>query len=591
MRVALLLLLIATAACPGGGARGGGGAGGGPALTIPVTAGAAAELDRLDAAAGRGDRSAAWTRAHYLIDLFDDARFRRADDSLELLRRALRLPETVPRRGPRATEEVIARLLIEVDRVLRLDRRHAGAQAARTLLEIDGKPPATRAQLRQQVIELKAVAGALVDNARLRLHGICRQALGDALKLRWAQRAQAIAYCLYPLYGADPEPYFDADPLRRPPAPRWRELTATLAELAGQVASGPGRLAPAGRHARAELQTFLAASAAELPEPIEPAALRLPRAAHAPAYDGTPVIVIRAGEPVASAQDYAALVDAQLQGDGRETVALAIGEGAALEAFLRAGAGAAQAGARWIELVYGLPQTLTVPAGDYWHGRLDGGALIPGALPVALSTEAPPARSDPRRAPHAPRWEPERARLGLHLVIEKEAWRLVAPDGEVALITTTGRGGDRGTELRESLARARDAFAGETGLVIVPAAGASFASLAEAIQLAARDAAGRPLFDRLALGTAPPRAAGVQTLVQRIERRRRARVTIEPTALQSRVPALRACYQDLLEKRPDLAGAVTVRAAGSTNGKPDPGLRACALAAVRESATITFAPR
>jgi hypothetical protein len=600
VRAALFLVAVLAAGCPGGGVRNGGGGGGTGApteLTIPAVPGAADRLVALGRTADRGAVEAAWTRAHYLLDLYDDARFRRADDSLDLLRGALGIAAASPRRGAAATDEVIGKLLIEVDRVLRLDRRHHAAQQARTLLETEQKPPTDRTQLRQRVIELKSVAAGrtLAGNARLRLFGLCRTALGDAIRMRWADRAQTMVHCLYPLYGADPEPYFDADPLKRPPLPRWRDLADALAQLGAAIAGGGDRTAPAGKRVAAELAEFMKTAAEELPDPIEPAALGLPRAQHASPYEWTPLIPIGTGAKLLSVEDYTGLVDAQLQGDGREAVAVAIAEAADLEALRRATAAATAAGARWIEVTYGLPQTLAVPEGDYWHGKLDGAAFVPGVIAVNLSTAPPAATSDPRRQPHAPPWEPDRARLGLHLVVEAHRWHLIAPGGEVASVPTGQPGGDRGTELRTHLARVRAAFANESGLLVVAGDGATWASVAEAIALSARDAQGRPLFDRLAFAAAPPKPAGPQTLGQRIDRRFRAQVTITAEGLEGRIAGIRACYQDQLEKRPELAGTVVV----GGSGKVDAGLRACAERGVEalmkerkvDQVTIVMRPR
>ena len=92
-------------------------------------------------AAGGGD---GWPRVHRLVDLYDTARFAKSAETRAALGRELGVEVGT---GPAATDRVIAALLVEVDRVLAGERLHAGAQAARTLLEFDGTPPAVRREL------------------------------------------------------------------------------------------------------------------------------------------------------------------------------------------------------------------------------------------------------------------------------------------------------------------------------------------------------------------------------------------------------------------------------------------------------------
>jgi len=78
------------------------------------------------------------------------------------------------------------------DRILEHERLHKDAQAARTLLEWDRRPPATRKDLFLAASRLKTLArggGPLAANATLRLALLCTQAFRELPHLRARDRA------------------------------------------------------------------------------------------------------------------------------------------------------------------------------------------------------------------------------------------------------------------------------------------------------------------------------------------------------------------------------------------------------------------
>ncbi|HUH02263.1 MAG TPA: hypothetical protein VML75_09710 [Kofleriaceae bacterium] len=598
--LAVAALATALAGCP----RGSGGktpvipnGTDGDALTIPATADTFHVLDELGARARRGDLASAWLRAHYLLDLFDDARFRNDARSRAALWKGLSQNE--PDRGPAATDRAIAALEIEVDRVLELDRLHPGASAAKTLLAYDATPPRQRVQVLQRMIELKG-AGNVPDveaNATLRLVAYCARALEDATRAAWAERPQIASHCLYPLYTADPEPYFHADPQRRPPVPRWRDLVTEVTRRLETIA-GAARLAPTAAHLAAHVARLARDRGAELPDPLDPAGL--PRADHAPPHDWTPVLTAPAAD--ADLRALAGEVSLPLQGDGRGVVALALPASASRASYELAVRAASAAGAEAIELLYDTAQLLSVPKGDYWYGRLaDNTVHRAGAVRIALGTE-PRADGTPRRGPHEPRWDPSRATLGVHLVIGATRWTLVAPEGELASIAHDSAKGDPHTELRVALSRLRAAFPSEAGLLVFAEPDSDYLAIARAVQAAAYDDQGRALFPMLARTGARPKRVG-DTLPRRLERRWTARVQIEPNAMQGSVAGVRACYQDRLESDPSYASTMSVQRVGTgarvVSGGGGKALDRCIEAAIGPamiagsvaSANITLAPR
>ena len=583
----LALAAVAVAGCPRGGAREP--APSPAALTIPATDGAARRLADLAERAGGGDDAAAWTRAHYLLDLFDDARFREDAASRALLTGALGVADA---RGTAATDATIDALRTEVDGVLARDRLHAGASAARVLLEMDRHPPAHRAQVFQRMNELEAAGRVdeLAANAALRRSFYCLQALRDATRAPPALRMQRLSHCLYPLYDADPEPYFAADPSRRPPPPRWRDLVNDAVALLG--AADGSRLQLAAKHLAGELDDLAKRRGSELPVDPSPEKLGVPEADHALVYDGQPILEVDAET---EADRAASALSLQIEGDGRGVVMLPLAADAPRRRFDVGIDTARRAGAAAVDLGVMIAQTLEVPAGDYWavHGGPTTVHRLAGVR-VALGTDARD-NGAPTRGPRSRLWDPARAQLGLRLVIDATHWRVVAPDGEVGAVKATAPKGDPRTELRVLLARVQAAFPDERALIVIARPEAPYPSIARAIASAAYDDRGRPLFPMMALGTDAPQATSTtRTVAQRIERRWRARVAVQPDELSNLAVAVRRCYQELLEAHPALAGNVHLTATSSASSP----LQRCAAETLRgamaerhvDSADVTFAP-
>jgi len=591
---ALLAVLLASTACPG---RGGPSTGRPAPATVPTVAedlrqlvippaeGTSAALERLEKHADEGEIAAAWGRTHYLIDLFDDARFRRDDDSLRLLAATTGDATLEPNaRGADATAKVLAFLSAEVNRVVRIDRLHAGAQAALTLLAFDARPPQRRADVFQRMSEVKALAhdSDLSSNAVLRMYGYCRTAFEDAARARWADRIEMLCHCLYPLYDSDPAPYFADDPAARPPPPRWIDLAEGMGALLDRVSARSDRLAKAAEYQRKNLAAFLDENAGQFPEPPDPDALGAPLVARATPYDWTPMLKLGAGTKLESVEHDAEALAMPVEGDGRSTLALALAGAAPAGALEHAIAVAKQVGAARLELLVSVRQRLDVPPGDYWHGRLAGDtATRLAVIPVAIEPARPAPGQAPTATPEQPIWDPERASLGLHLVIGPTTWKLLAAGGALRTIDTAPGAGDPAAALRESLTRVRGAFSDEVGLVLVPLPEANYGSVVAAANAAARNDQGRALFPMLAFAATAPKPARGKALLTRVERRWQATVAVEPAALETRTAVVRRCYQTLLEKQPRLAGTVRLEVGPKgpkvVSGPANRKLRDCAL--------------
>ena len=525
---------------------------------------------------------AAWARAHYLLDLFDDARFARDDTSLAVLHDALGLPGE-PARGGQATDVVLTGMGREVDQVLALRGDHEPARAAKALLAYDTRPPTRRGQVLRRMIALKNIVrsgGPLVANARLRLASYCARALADAVIPRYAERSGRVAHCLYPLYDADPEPYFAGRPSERPPPPDWRELAGDLGSLIDEVATSDSRVARAAAHQRRALAEFLAKRAPLLPSPPATKGIALPVLERAAPYDWTPAAVA----PIEDAQADLEALGRAIAGDERGALAVVMDAGASGAELITAARLGVRVGAERLELVGAMQQSLTAPPGDYWHGRLRGGkasrlAIVPLSLAILSGRTASRSRY----------WDPDRATLGVHLIVTNTSWRLVAASGEIAVIAAEPASAEPARQLASRLRDLRAAFGGEDGLVIVPGPGATAGHLVRAAQASRRDAQGRIVMRQIALGDRAP-AVVKKTLARRIARRKGAAVAVKPEVLSPRTSVLRACYQDQLERKPTLAGTfrleLRARSGKETvavvSGPRDRALRACVQSGLSE---------
>ncbi len=538
-------------------------------VVLAVVVGCGGRARSPEAPAAAADR---FERVHRLVDLYDTARFAKSAEARTALGRELGFAVGT---GPAATEKVIAALEIEVDRVLAADRLHAGGQAAKTLLDFDGKPPAARAEVLQRMREVKAIArgsGPMAPNARLRLAGYCWRALDDATRAPWRQRPFAIAHCLYPLYDSDPEAYFDRDPDRRPPTPGWRDLIKASHDLI----RGEGALDAARSRLYDTLSAIEKDSAAEMP--IEPASDV--DVTGVPLYDWT---------PVATPATPADALRERIQGDGRGQVALEVRASGQGEILAMANVARA-AGASEIQLVGGRRQRLEVPPGDYWHGRR-AEMRRAAVVPISLAPLGPIAANGGRN-PYAVDFS---AGLRLALIIGAHRWRLVGESGELLSVESDGVKSPS-PALVEALLRVRAAFPEQQALALVIEPGAPNGhAIAAGAAAAWRD--GKPFF-RLGLAANAPAVKG-NALARRVALRAGASVAIVPDTLAARKPALLACYQDALERAPKLAGAVRVEPKDGKAvavGAADRKLAACATAALGKaliasgvaSAEVTF---
>lgn len=579
--LAAVFMLLALGAACGGGTAAGPSRGLSleaerPHLTVPPSAGTAVSLQRLADAAQHGDAGAAWARSHELIDLFDAARAAHDVASRALVLQALAVPDAGDADRGRTTDAALDALLVGVDHVLELDRLHKDAQAARTLLDWDRHPPASRKDLYVAAAALKRIArggGPLAANATLRLALFCAGAFRDAPRLVARDRPGALSSCLYSLFDADPAPYFDADPARRPPAPAWKDLDAGLGTLLDRLAKMPSRVAGVAAPLRAEQATVVADAEGKglLPRPLDPRALRLPMVAAAPVFDWEPLVFVHDPTPEELARFEKELGEL-LVADGRSRAALALTADAPASSFLAVAGLARRLGADTVELAVGWEQQVKPPSGDYWFGRTpDGRVARVGVLGLAFVGGAG--------------WDPARSALGMTLVVGPKRWQLVAPRGALPPVEIGADAAAASTALGKELAQIADAFPDEAALAVVPEPDVTVGALAAAL------VAARAHKLALGLGEAAPTPARGGNLAARAALRAGAHVKIVPDAFADRVPAVRRCYQDAVEHDASLAGVLAIEAGPRVvSGPRDETLRRCVVARLADKMAAEKTP-
>lgn len=507
-------------------------------------------LDQMQQESDKGRPDLAKVRAHYLLDLFDTIRFGGDEKSRSLLAKVLGWP-VESMRGPGATQAAAELLVLEFDHILERDRQDKLGAQGRTIANFDNTPPKARKEVFQRILELKRIIttkGPLSDNATLRLFGYCKNAMLDAKSLGRRDRRIAISHCLYPLYAANPEPYFADKAEHRPPPPEMRSLVAPLQTL---LTESNGRLAPTIAAQANWLEEF--ASGSSFRTTIAASEALLPSATRVLPYDDAPLV----GDNLRSA----------LQSDGRGIAALALPASAKASDTIKAATFAANVGAHTLAVVVVMKQKLNVPKGDYWSGKLErDGKTVEraGEIPLSLARIGSSKESGQNASTRAKAsaWDPTRAALELHLLISPASWQLVSPLGSLATIDTRTDSKLPQDALRQQLSLLRLAFPDEDGLILVPDNNASHAALIGAAQAARHDSQGKPLFSSLALASKGPKSKKGNAFRRRVERRSAAKVSVKPATAAAQASVARLCYLALQDKGKAPSGQVHIEADG-----------------------------
>jgi hypothetical protein len=522
-------------------------------LKLPPDQDAERALEELWPIARRGACAAAWLRVRYLIDLFDVARLFPVErgalaPSHALLWRALRLAGD-PGRGRIATVQVIEGLNTAVAVLPRSCPEQVEAETARRLLQADAAARRDIASALATAVTYKQIArseSALAPNAALRLLDWCAQAFRLAAGGSTALQAERLNQCLFPLFDADPRPYFSPNPAERPPDPPWPVLARILAEKRSRLSQT--RLAFLAHEIVQSEQTFLSLAAPTLPTPLDLSRITLPSGVASEAWDRTPLVLLTGqgflvGGQAILADDLEALESAisrRLRGDRRGRVAVAAASGTDARTLLAVARAARRAGARILELGVARRVADRAPSGDVQS------AVAPGqpvrrleVIPVSLVLLSSAAAGAPSR--DGPRGLDYDVRTGEHeltLSVGRGHFSVASADGILPSVPKEGL-----TSWLDSLRRA---YPDDTSLILVPGPTATYSDAVDAAGLALSRGSDRSPFAGLALagpGRVPGNDADLRPLLQLFGA---ARVSTDPTLPPPWLSALRRCYLETL---------------------------------------------
>lgn len=550
------------------------------ALTLPPRPDTSAALAALARAASEGSCPSAEARARYLLDLFDVVRLLpdlAASDQARLASTHALLWESLSLPGEPARGRLATRLVLEG---LHLAATGAAASACRSasaapqMIELLDADQASRRDprdaLRLAVVYKRLARSDSVfrDNARLRLADWCWQAFKLAAGGEAALQHARLNQCLFALYDADPSPYFEADPHKRPMDPPWTLLRDQL--LASLDTLSTGRLAVLGEALKRSAGSFLDQAAPSLPLPLDLGRLSLALATWSQPWDRTPLA--RIGDKGFLVDGIACLHDQEdcvqraiarrLEGDRRGRLTLLAPPDSRADEILPFARDARLAGASILELALSRQIADQAPEGDVQRAIFGQGPLfrletLPfSLLPLAARAAASPSRDTPRGLGYAP----ENAPNQLSMRIRRDGLILSSLHGTLPVISVK--------DLAATLLTLRLVYPEDSAMVLVPLPGSLVSDLVSAASTALRHE-NQSLFPGLALGPSglpQPEA----DLSPRLRLLSAAHVTVTPDASRTLAEGLRRCYLRVLgpavdQKGPHPAGTLLVQV---QTGKP-----------------------
>ncbi len=579
----------------------------GQALTLPPSSATGPAMDELKKMAGGGSCAAAWTRARYLLDLYDAVRLQPMMSHLDheafaqahlQLWIGLNIPGSAGR-GELATRQVQAALEQQFKAVPASCPQTAQARAALDLMAADNLPRKDVPEALASAVAVKRIARAsseVAPNATLRLCHWCISAFRLAAGGEPALQHLRLNQCLFPLYTADPSPYFEKDPTKRPPDPPWTLLGKGLSKLARTLSGG--RLAGLAAPLQRAADYALSDASSSLPVPLDLAILNLPTApaTGAAPWDRLPLVLytgkgylVGGRAIIAESEDEAADLETgikyRLRGDRRGRVTLAAAGSSPARVALTVGRAARLAGARTLELGVVRQVAPATSEGDVQRDVFGQGPVLRlhgvpiSLIPLAAKRVPTVARDRPRGLDYDPRSAPNH----LMLTLQRGRATLSSRDGVLQPV--------KFEQIRSTLEAARQAYPDDQGLLILPAPGVTLDELLFAAGAASRTAGDQPLFAGLALapaGSMPGSAADLSSVMRTLAP---ARAIVTPAGSRALGRGLLRCYHQALRAAmaeadmPTPSGELIFKRRrgkfkASRKGLKDKDLRKCAAAAM-----------
>lgn len=525
-----------------------------PALRLPPGAAAAKALATL--ASARPSCDGLWLRSRYLLDLFDWVRLLPSETGpgLEMLWSGCAL-EGKPARGRIATDQVLAAL----EGLLRqtatrckagLERELAShAASGLALLAADRASRAGPAAALQVAVAYRRIirgGSPFAENARLRLVDWCAEAFRLAAGGDPRDQQLRLDYCLFPLFPADPSPYFSDDPAERPPDPPWTVLREALVRARDGLKGS--RLAPLVERLAVQHRRFFTEAAPLLPAPLRLSSLDLPRLEGGHAWDRTPIVAVHPkgyvvdGLAVLEENERALelAVAARLHNDERRHITLVAERTVLASRLLDLGRLARKAGATTMGLA-GVREVARPTRGDV-QSLVFGDKPVVRLEEITVSLDLLAAVEDSGPARSLPRgliFDPRTAEGQLALSVGRDGVQVMSRDGRLGPVSVR--------DLPAQLAVIRKVYPEDRSIVVAPDGATTYEDLL-AVVAAARRHDGQPLFPGAALAQPSRLTQPAEELAPVLRLLAGAKVEAEPQRNRSWPALARRCYLETLRK-------------------------------------------
>lgn len=453
-------------------------------LSLPPTKASREALNLLKQIADQGSCQAAWLRGQYLIDLFDAARLLPQDLpyaqlGLSVLWSSIGLAGE-PARGRLATRQVLVSLTDVLSSVPEDCPQRAMVNTANRLLDTDQERRTTTREALAVVMKYKEIAyskAPLAPNALLRLVDWCAKAFRLAAGGESAQMHVRLNQCLYPLFDADPTPYFEADAAKRPPDPPWPILRAALDKLRSQLLGT--RLRKVAEQLQKTDSTFFELAAASLPTPLNLGLLTPPRDTGGVPWDRTPLVLVSdrgyvVGGLAVLEEDAEGLVKAvakRLHNDRRGRLTVVASPSSPASRIIAVARAASRAGAHTLELGIARRVADQPSAGDVQAAIFDKQPVLRlEGIPVFVGMFASSAVPNPARdQPRGMAYDPRTATSKLALILGRGGLRIRSRDGSLSPF--------RFEDLSARIKTLRKAYPFDRSLVLAPDPSALYSEL------------------------------------------------------------------------------------------------------------------
>lgn len=535
-------------------------------IPLPPQADTERFLMRLKNAAAQGSCCASWKYSQYMLDLFDWVRlvYRHTDRPSaqaepvaghQLLWKTLGLAGA-PTHGLWATKQVLSRFNQQFPlNAKRCAEYRDFFSTAAKLLQADSAPRRKLKQALTVVTAYKEIARStspLALNAQLRLIDWCSQAFKLAVGASPRLQYPRINQCLFPLFDADPGPYFHQNAAERPPDPPWTLIAGVLKQNQRKLLKT--RFHALAQHLTNKEEKFFLLAAPSLPSPLNLAQTLLPVSKVGEPWDRTPLVLLQkdhflVGGQVIWANDEENLVTAlqkQLRQDQRGRITIAADPKISSAKILTFARIARRAGASILDLGVARQVAEHASIGDVQLMVFQNQPILRlEVLPLWLELFSTKPLSPLSRR------EPRQVTSPSDLANNQLAFHFGGPTTDISLSSRDGTWSDIAPEqISQVIVDLRQAYPEDNTLNIIPEGNVNYGELITVIN-ALRELAPQLMFPRLGIAPGGPFLPPTKDLSPLVHILSRATVELQPPISPIGLASFRHCYLRTLRQAYD----------------------------------------